>query len=99
MNRIIQACGALCPDNPAALRRLASLVLMGTLSPLDTGKVPKETFSDIPLIFARQRRFGTRVPKQWYKSPAELDFYGEFDGSALRRVPENALCAFPFRKN
>ncbi|MEF2627982.1 MAG: hypothetical protein U0M30_03080, partial [Agathobaculum butyriciproducens] len=50
----------------------------GTLSPLDTEKVPKETFSDIPLIFARQRRFGTRVPKQWYKSPAELDFYGEF---------------------
>jgi len=36
---------------------------------------------------------------QRYKSPAELDFYGEFDGSALRRVPENALCAFPFSKN
>ncbi|MBC5694779.1 hypothetical protein [Agathobaculum hominis] len=35
---------------------------------------------------------------QWYKSPAELDFYGELN-HALRRVPENALCAFPFSKN
>ena len=85
MNRIIQACGALCPDNPAALRRQTNLVLRGTLSPLDTKLVPKETNLDNPLAFARQRRFGTRVPKQWYKSPAELDFYGELN-HALRCV-------------
>ncbi|MEE0389495.1 MAG: hypothetical protein UDM04_05940, partial [Agathobaculum sp.] len=50
---------------------------------------------------SRMNTFEAAPPRrgQWYKSPAELDFYGEFDGSALRRVPENALCAFPFRKN
>ncbi|WP_337763968.1 hypothetical protein, partial [Butyricicoccus sp.] len=66
----------------------------GTLSPLDTEKVPKETFSDIPRIFARQRRFGTRVPKQWYKSPAELDFYGEFYRRVRAAQQKCDFCCF-----
>ena len=41
---------------PAALRRLTSLVLRGTPSPLDTEQVPKETCPDIPLSFAQQTR-------------------------------------------
>ncbi|GFO87180.1 hypothetical protein BUFA31_03440 [Butyricicoccus faecihominis] len=61
------------------------LLLRGTLSPLDTAKVPEETLADIPLAFAWQRRFWTRVQKQWYKSPAELDFYGGLN-HALRCV-------------
>ena len=55
------------------------------MSPLDTKLVPKETNLDNPLSFARQTRFWTRVQKQWYKSPAELDFYGELN-HALRCV-------------
>ena len=45
-----------------------------------------ETGGDTPLAPARQGRLGTRVPRQRCKSPAELDFYGEFDA---------ALCGAP----
>ena len=54
------------------------LPIGGTLSPLYTKKVPKETFFDTPLAFAPQRRFGTRVPKQRCKTEAKPRFCGGF---------------------
>ena len=65
----------------------------GDAVPLRFSKSSEETFGDNPLAPAQQGRLGTqgelprrgkrrcpgvRVPRQWGKSPAELDFYGEF---------------------
>ena len=52
-----------------------------------------ETAGDTPLAPARQGRLGTRVPRQRDKSPAELDFYGEFNAACCGRpvLPVPAL--------
>ena len=54
----------------------------GTLSPLDTPLAPEwqgrlGTQGELPRR-GKRRCPGVRVPRQWGKSPAELDFYGEF---------------------
>ena len=52
--------------------RQTLLALRGTLSPLDTKQVPKETCLDIPLSFAQQTRprrcgagIGIKVRQSW----------------------------------
>ena len=59
----------------------------------------------IPLRFRRNRRGYPPLVRtadeaapprrgQWYKSPAELDFYGGFYGLALRRGPKMRFAHF-----
>ena len=57
---------------------LAGLASRGDAVPPGYVSGSEETGNDTPLAPARQGRLGTRVPRQRSKSPAELDFYGEF---------------------
>ena len=77
----------LCYGRSEAVKHLIG----GILSPLYTKKVPEETFFDTPLSFARQTRFRTLVQKQWYKSPAELDFDKELHLPRARGRHETCL--------
>ena len=64
---------------------LAGLASRGDAVPPGYVSGSEETGNDTPLAPARQGRLGTRVPRQRCKSPAELDFYGEFYAACCGR--------------
>ena len=88
-------CAELDIDNDACL---SATELRSRGDAVPPGYVPGsgETGGDTPLAPARQGRLGTRVPRQRSKSPAELDFYGEFY-AALCGAP--ALPVLPSAKD
>ena len=65
--------------------------LRGTLSPLDTEKVPKKLFRITPSRSHSERGSGHGVPRQWYQSPAELDFDKELQLPRARGRHETCL--------
>lgn len=71
-------------------RQLIAAYRGDSVSPI-YAKSSVETFGDTPLTFARQRWLRRHGARQWYQSPAELDFDKELHLPRARGRHETCL--------